>query len=148
MASVEISPQDIEELLNSERIIRIGLDADGQRYLVPLGYVWLKSSIYCLTTPGKKTLMAKKNPHVSFQIDNSSVKNPFEWTSVIGEGKIQTVTDSTEIEAIRPILFGRFQDIPEWASKEYEERHRVGALVCLRIIPEIMTGRRNSPIAE
>ena len=135
-------------MLESERIIRIGLDADGERYLVPLGYVWLNGRIYCFTTPGKKTRMAGKNPYVSFQIDNSAVKDPFNWTSVIGEGKIESVTDSMEIETIRPMLFDRFQDMPEWAAKEYGERHRSGDLVCLRIVPDRMTGRKNVPIAN
>ena len=145
MASVELSPQEIEVFLNTERIIRIGLNTDGERYLIPLGYVLLKDAIYCLTTPGKKTRMAEKNPLVSFQIDNTASGGPFEWTSVIGEGKIEIITDHTEIETIRPVLFDRFQDIPAWAVREYKEQHSAGALVGLRIMPERMTGRKNVP---
>ena len=147
MASVELSPQEIQEFLETERIIRIGLDADGERYLIPLGYVWMKDALYCMTTTGKKTRMAEKNPRVSFQIDNSATKNPFDWTSVIGEGKIEIIIDSARVEEVRPALFSRFQDIPAWAVRELEEKSGTSPMICLRIVPDQMTGRRNAPMS-
>ena len=89
--------------------------------------------------------MAEKNPQVSFQIDNGASGGPFDWTIVIGEGKIEIITDSAEIGVVRPRLFDRFQDIPAWAVREYKEKHSAGALVCLRIVPDRMTGRKNVP---
>ena len=89
--------------------------------------------------------MLGRNPAVSFQVDNSAVTGPFGWTSVIGEGSVEFVTDQDEIGEVSPALFGRFADMPEWAAKEYEERAKAGALVWLRIGPERMTGRESGP---
>jgi len=145
MAFKELSQEEIARFLQSERIIRIGMDANGERYLVPLGYVWHDGAIYCVTIRGKKTEMATANPQVSFQVDNSVVTGPFGWTSVIGAGEVEFVTRPAEIDEVSPIFWGRFTDMPEWAAKEYEERTRLGALVWLRIRPERMTGRENGP---
>jgi len=145
MVLKELSQEEVEGFLQADRIIRLGMDADGERYLVPLGYAWVGGSIYCVTIRGRKTEMARRNPEVSFQVDNSAVTGPFGWTSVIGEGRVEFVTDPAEIGEVSPILFGKFGDMPEWAAKEYEERGRSGALVWLRIVPVRMTGRESGP---
>ena len=145
MASAALTTQEMTDLLCSERIIRIAFDADGERYLVPLGYVWRNGAIYCLTAQGKKTRMAKKNPHVSFQIDNAAGKGPFEWTSVTGEGEIKFVIDSVEVEEVHPLLFDRFNDMPEWAARELVDTGKSSSMLWFRIEPKHMTGRKNIP---
>ena len=146
MASAALTTREMENLLCSERIIRIAFDADGERYLVPLGYVCLNGAIYCFTSQGKKTRMAGKNPHVSFQIDNAATRNPFEWTSVTGEGEIKIVVDVAESEEVRSLLFNRFHDMPQWAARELAEIGKASSMIWLRIEPKHMTGRKNVPV--
>src|SRR5512141_1010663 len=133
MAHRDLSQHEIEQLLKSERVVRIALDANGERYVVPVGYVWLDGALCFVSMDGRKTRMAAANPQAGFQVDTSAETGVFEWCSVTGEGRIEPVTTPSEIERIRPALFGRFPDIPDWMSKEYEKRGHEGLLHWFRI---------------
>jgi nitroimidazol reductase NimA-like FMN-containing flavoprotein (pyridoxamine 5'-phosphate oxidase superfamily) len=141
MAHRDLSQNETEQLLASERVVRIALEAGGERYVVPVGYVWLDGALCFVSMDGRKTRMAAANPEVAFQVDTSARTGVFEWLSVIGEGCVEPVTAPAEIERIRPALFGRFPDIPDWMSTEYEKRGREGLLHWFRIRPTRMTGR-------
>jgi hypothetical protein len=81
MAFKELSRTELEELLSGERIVRIGFEAKGERYLVPLGFISHRGALYAMTRHGRKTRMAALNPKVSFQIDTSATTGPFSWHS-------------------------------------------------------------------
>ena len=66
MAFKELSRTEVDELLSAERVVRIGFEANGERYLVPLGFIWHRGALYAMTTHGRKTRMAAVNPSVSF----------------------------------------------------------------------------------
>jgi nitroimidazol reductase NimA-like FMN-containing flavoprotein (pyridoxamine 5'-phosphate oxidase superfamily) len=117
MALRELSKSETEELLSEQRIVRVAFDAVRERYLVPLGYVWFEGSLCAVTTHGRKTRIAKDNPQVSFQLDDSAETGLFGWKSVSGEGTFEFVTDPAEIDRISRALFGRFPDIPEWGPR-------------------------------
>jgi nitroimidazol reductase NimA-like FMN-containing flavoprotein (pyridoxamine 5'-phosphate oxidase superfamily) len=129
MAFKELSRTELEELLSGERIVRIGFEAKGERYLVPLGFISHRGALYAMTRHGRKTRMAALNPEVSFQIDTSATTGPFSWHSVSGEGVFEIVTDSKEIEAISPLLVSRFPDMPQWMQIEYAEKQKKGEVV-------------------
>jgi hypothetical protein len=48
--------------INGSRVVRIGFEANGERYLVSLGFVWRQDALYAMTTRGRKTRMAAANP--------------------------------------------------------------------------------------
>ena len=91
MAFKELSRTEVDELLSAERVVRIGFEANGERYLVPLGFIWHRGALYAMTTHGRKTRMAAVNPSVSFQIDTSARTGLFSWYSVSGEGTFEIV---------------------------------------------------------
>ena len=140
-----LSPAEVEQFLRRERILRLAMDADGERYLLPLGYVWHDGAIYCATIRGRKTRMLQRNPRVAFQVDDSATRDAFDWTSVTGEGTVELVSDATEIATVSPLFFSRFADMPDWAARQYEARIRAGALIWLRIRPGKMSGREGAP---
>jgi nitroimidazol reductase NimA-like FMN-containing flavoprotein (pyridoxamine 5'-phosphate oxidase superfamily) len=145
MAFKELSRTEVDELLSAERVVRIGFEANGERYLVPLGFISHRGALYAMTTHGRKTRMAAVNPSVSFQIDTSARTGLFSWYSVSGEGTFEIVTDSKEIEVISPLLVSRFPDMPNWMQTEYAERQERGEVVFIRIRPSKMTGRKSEP---
>ena len=145
MAFKQMSQAEVDDLLSVERVVRIGFEADGERYLVPLGFIWHRGALYAMTTQGRKTRMASANPKVSFQIDTSTRTGPFSWRSVSGEGTFEVVTDSKELEAISPLLVSRFPDMPNWMQAEYAEKQERGTVVYVRIRPSEMTGRKSEP---
>jgi nitroimidazol reductase NimA-like FMN-containing flavoprotein (pyridoxamine 5'-phosphate oxidase superfamily) len=140
-----LAEQEIENLLAAERIVRIGFESAGERYLVPVGYLWYNGFIHFAGTRGKKTRMAGENPNVSFQIDTSSTSGVYEWMSVTGEGRIEFVLDLEEIAEIGRRLFARFHDMPTWMAVEYLEKADSGRLVWMRIRPGTVTGRMSGP---
>jgi nitroimidazol reductase NimA-like FMN-containing flavoprotein (pyridoxamine 5'-phosphate oxidase superfamily) len=148
MNNVELQAGEIAAFLATQRILRLALDAGGERYLIPLGYVWLDDCLCCATSAGRKTRLAAANPRVSFQVDNSCETGPLGWTSVTGEGVFEIVTDPDEILRIKPALFGRFADMPEWARQEFAARSASGILLFVRIRPVSMSGLHNAPPAQ
>ena len=145
MAFKELTTAEVERLLRDERIIRIGFEANGERFLVPLGFVWERGAMYAMTTHGRKTRMAAANPEVSFQVDTSATTGPFTWRSVSGEGSFEIVADAQEVEAIAPLVAARFPDMPAWMQAEYAEKERQGSVVIVRIRPSHMAGRKSEP---
>lgn len=137
MHSLSMSADEIDAFLASERIVRVGFDAADERYLIPLGYVWLEGALCCLTTPGRKTRMAALNPRVSFQVDDSCRGGPFEWKSVSGEATFEVVEDALAAARLLPALYAKFPDTPLWARQEFAVRN----LVVARIRPTALTGR-------
>ena len=145
MAFKELSRTEVDGLLSEERVVRIGFEANGERYLVPLGFVPHGGALYAMTTHGRKTRMAAVNPKVSFQIDTSARTGPFSWHSVSGEGLFEIVTDAKEIDAISPLLISRFPDMPDWMQAEYARKQERGEVVFVRLRPGQMTGRKSEP---
>ncbi|WP_028998215.1 pyridoxamine 5'-phosphate oxidase family protein [Azohydromonas australica] len=140
-----LTHEEMHAFLQRERILRLGLDADGERYLVPLGYVWLDGCICCVTLPGRKTQMLGRNPRVSFQMDDSATRGVFDWTSVSGEGLVEFVGDPARAQEILRVFLARFADMPQWAARQYEERVMAGTLVFLQITVLGMSGRIGAP---
>jgi nitroimidazol reductase NimA-like FMN-containing flavoprotein (pyridoxamine 5'-phosphate oxidase superfamily) len=145
MAFKALTPAEVVEVLEAERVVRVGFEANGERYLVPLGFVWHGDALYAMTTLGRKTRMARTSPAVSFQIDTSARTGPFGWSSVSGEAVFEVVADPAEIEKVSPLLAARFPDMPEWMQTEYAEREKRGEVVFVRIRPSQMAGRRSEP---
>ena len=145
MAFKEMSQTEVDHLLDTERVVRIGFDANGERYLVPLGFIRHRGALYAMTTRGRKTRMAGANANVSFQIDTSARTGPFSWHSVSGEGTFELVTDPEEIETISSLLVSRFPDMPEWMQSEYAEKQEQGHVVFVRIRPSRSTGMKSQP---
>jgi nitroimidazol reductase NimA-like FMN-containing flavoprotein (pyridoxamine 5'-phosphate oxidase superfamily) len=140
-----LTPAQIDAFLPTQRILRLAMDANGERYLVPLGYVWLDGALWCVTLRGRKTRLLEMNPRVAFQIDDSATRDDFDWTSVSGEGEVEFVTDAASISRASQAWFERFSDMPGWAAKQYEARQRGGELVWLRIRPARLSGREGAP---
>src|SRR5690348_6972714 len=61
-----LSEAQIEEVLRSEVIGRIGCYADGKIYVAPIAYVYDGEAIYAHTGEGLKLRMLRTNPQVCF----------------------------------------------------------------------------------
>lgn len=76
---------EIEELLRSQAVGRIGLHALGRTYVVPVTYALEGGAVIGHTTPGLKLDLARVNPQVCFEVDE--VKDLASWRSVICQGR-------------------------------------------------------------
>jgi nitroimidazol reductase NimA-like FMN-containing flavoprotein (pyridoxamine 5'-phosphate oxidase superfamily) len=145
MAQRELTPDEIEHLLRSQRIVRVAFSAPDRLYLLPLGYVWLDAALHLMTSAGQKTEMAAANGRVAFQIDDSAEHGMIAWSSITGEGEWELVTAKTAQVKMGAALIARFPELLSWSNRETARKATSGALQFARIKPIWMTGRAFLP---
>lgn len=82
-----LNNKQIEFVLHSVIVGRVGCHADGKTYVVPVTYAYDGKYVYGHTTEGLKIDMMRKNPAVCFQVD--VMENMSNWRSVIAWGKYE-----------------------------------------------------------
>lgn len=92
----------INHLLRSEVVGRIGCAADGKVYVVPITYVYDGTSILAHTSLGMKVDMMRANPSVCFEVDH--VYNMSNWQSVIAWGTYVELTGKEAEDALLEIV--------------------------------------------
>lgn len=65
----ELNTEQIELLLKSEVIGRIGCCADNKVYVVPVTYAYDGTHVYAHSKEGMKIRMMRKSPEVCFEVD-------------------------------------------------------------------------------
>lgn len=77
----ELNIEQIDALLRSEVIGRLGCHADDKTYIVPITYVFDGDAIIGHSAEGMKIDKLRQNPNVCFEIDK--IENMGNWQSVI-----------------------------------------------------------------
>ena len=143
----ELNDTQIEDLLKSQLIGRIGCHSDGVTYVVPVNYVYDGINIYCHSAKGMKIDLMQKNPEVCFEVDD--IKEITNWQSVIAWGKFEEITAMEEKQNIMQKLTDRMtpyildDSIPP-SHGFVDEESDVGTtveLIVYRIILHKKTGR-------
>jgi nitroimidazol reductase NimA-like FMN-containing flavoprotein (pyridoxamine 5'-phosphate oxidase superfamily) len=98
----ELSSDEIEELLRSETIGRIGCHARGMNYVVPVTYVFYDGCVYGHSSPGRKIRIMRANPAVCFEIDR--VVHVGDWMSVIAWGTYEELTGEESLSAMNLLI--------------------------------------------
>jgi len=98
----DLSKRQIIDLLTKKVIGRIGCNANGETYIVPINYVFKDNAIYCHSALGKKIEMMRANPAVCFQVDE--IKDTFRWQSVILTGTYSELSDELRQQAMQGII--------------------------------------------
>jgi nitroimidazol reductase NimA-like FMN-containing flavoprotein (pyridoxamine 5'-phosphate oxidase superfamily) len=124
--------------------VRVAFRNQETLYLIPLGYVWIRSALYGVADCGRKTEMASQNPAVAFQVDTAMETGLWEWDSVTGEGVFELV-DGTEKQEALAALQQVIAKAPDWWRREQGPRMAAGTLVVWRIRPTHMAGCRYGP---
>jgi nitroimidazol reductase NimA-like FMN-containing flavoprotein (pyridoxamine 5'-phosphate oxidase superfamily) len=83
----ELSIQEIEDVLKSNALGRIGCSSSQAVYVVPVTYAYDGESIIGCTVEGLKVDMLRKNPECCFEVD--SAKDLSNWVSVIAWGTFE-----------------------------------------------------------
>ncbi|TLP81750.1 pyridoxamine 5'-phosphate oxidase family protein [Maribacter sp. ACAM166] len=87
----DLTSSQIETLLHSEVIGRIGCHADGMTYVVPMTYAYDGEYVYGHTKEGIKINMMRKNGKVCFEVD--VMENMSNWRSIIAQGLFEELKD-------------------------------------------------------
>ena len=76
-----LNDKQIDTLLHSQLVGRLGCNAENRIYVVPVTYVYDGKNIICHSRKGLKLDMMRKNPEVCFEVD--AMENMANWRSVI-----------------------------------------------------------------
>lgn len=93
----ELNETQINNLLISQSVGRIGCTNGKQPYIVPVTYVFDGKNIYGQTRTGTKLEIMRKNPTVCFQVD--TMLNMANWQSVVVFGTFLELKGKTALKA-------------------------------------------------
>jgi uncharacterized protein len=96
----------IDNVLHSQVIGRIGCYAENKIYVVPVTYAYDGKYIYAHSKDGMKIKMMRKNPNVCFQVD--VMENMANWRSVIVWGTFEELKEPAAQTKGMKILMDRF----------------------------------------
>ena len=80
-----LSPAEIEDVLRTEVIARLGCRAQGRTYVVPITYAYDGTALLMHSADGMKLRMMRENPQVCVEVDH--VDSLASWRSVIAWGR-------------------------------------------------------------
>ena len=105
----QLDAEQIDQLLRSELVGRIGCCAAGQTYIVPVFYAYDGIYIYGHSNEGMLIGMLRANPEVCFEVDH--VESLVNWQSVIAwgrfeelEGEQADLAEQLLVQRVKPIL--------------------------------------------
>jgi uncharacterized protein len=100
----ELNRAEIEQILGTQAVGRIGCHANGRTYVVPITYVYDGRAIYFHSLDGLKTQMMRANPSVCFEVD--VVHDLANWQSVIAWGRFEELTGEAAARGLEFVLKG------------------------------------------
>ena len=110
----ELTADEIEKLLESELIGRIGCHADGRTYVVPVTYVYDGAAIIGHTGQGLKVEMMRENPEVCFEVED--LRHLPRWSSVVIQGRYEELHGAAAASALDRLM-ARLQASPPGMSE-------------------------------
>ena len=140
----ELTPEEIDELLRSEAIGRIGCYGFGRPYVVPITYAYDGVAVYCHSREGQKLRMMRSHPTVCFEVDR--VDGIADWRSVIATGRFSEL-EAMEAELAMQLLQRRVAPlVPSETSAPDSRIHASGhPWSVFRILLGERTGRFEHP---
>lgn len=93
-----LDEEQIDHLLRSETVGRIGVHADGRTYVVPTTYVYDGDAIYGHAAEGMKVRMMRANRSVCFEVDH--IDDMSNWRSVIAWGTYEELSGDVATAAM------------------------------------------------
>jgi hypothetical protein len=133
----ELDRAEIDDLLRTQVVGRIGCHADGETYVVPVIYAYDGEGFYAYSVEGQKIHMMRSNPRVCFEVDEYDGRGS--WRSAIVQGTYEEL-EGAEAERALTLLTERFAE--RAATSEGERRRRGnGPAIAFRIRLDEVTGR-------
>lgn len=117
----ELTVPEIDDLLRSEVVARIGCHADGRTYVVPITYVFVGDAIIGHSTDGMKIRMMRRNPEVCVEVDR--VKGLADWRSVIAWGQYEELTGEAGVRAMEQLVTHLAPRMPSETAVPAHGRH-------------------------
>ena len=104
-----LTEEQINEVLRTNVLGRIGCSYDNKTYVVPINYVFDGLHIIGHSVTGMKIEMMRKNPEVCFEVDE--MKSFTDWKSVIAWGTYQEINGTKERYAAMDLFVKRMMHL-------------------------------------
>ena len=118
----QLDAEQIDQVLHSELVGRIGCCAAGQPYVVPVFYAYDGTYVYGHSNEGMKIRMLRANPEVCFEVDH--VESLVSWQSVIAwgrfeelEGEQANLAEQVLVQRAKPFLAAAIGQLPRQSSE-------------------------------
>ena len=98
----QLNHEEMEALLHTSVVGRIGCYADGRIYVVPITFVYEDGAIVGHSSNGLKMQMMRENPHVCFEVD--AMEDLGNWRSVIAWGRFEELQGAEADHAMASLL--------------------------------------------
>jgi len=134
---LDMSPNEIDEFVLSQRVGRVGCHVGGETYVVPVIFGCDWDCIYVYTTAGKKVDMMRENHRVCFEVDEYLTSGG--WRSVIAQGVFEELEGDDALRALQ-IITERVSANREGGSSRPRGEGRTP--VAFRIRTNDVTGRK------
>ncbi len=122
----ELTEEEIEEVLTSNLVGRIGCSAGQKIYVVPVTYAYDGVSIIGHTVEGMKIAFLRQNPECCFEVDE--IKDLADWVSVMVWFTFEELKGDDARRAGEFIMNRIAPEIPD----ETSQSHRMGPLPTAR----------------
>ena len=123
----ELTSHEIEEILRSNFIGRIGCSSKQKMYVVPITYVYDGESIIGHTTEGMKVNLLRENPECCFEVD--VMKDLANWQSVIAWGTFEELNGEEAHKAVDKLI----NTISPMMPSETSQPQRMGPTSAIRL---------------
>lgn len=117
-----LDPEQIDEILRTEVLGRIGCQVDGRVYVVPVTYAYDGECVYAHSGEGTKIRAMRANPEVCFEVEQ--VDDLARWRSVIAWGVYEELHGDDARRGMQ-VLLDRFR--PLMVSETAQPTHGMGA---------------------
>ncbi len=98
----ELDDDQIEQVLRSEVVGRIGCHDAGRSYVVPIMYAYDGDAVYAHSTEGQKLHMMRANPFVCFEVEQ--IDDLANWRTVIAWGVFEQLAGKDEQRALQLLV--------------------------------------------
>lgn len=104
----QMTRDEIDDLLSTSLVGRLGMIAEGQPYVVPISYVYRDGAVYCHSAQGRKVEALRTQPEACFEVDE--LDHIDRWRSVIGWGHFEQLV-GMEAKAAIGLLVDRYRPL-------------------------------------
>lgn len=138
---VDLSKEEVANLLSRVNFGHLGVTRDNRPYVVPIHFAYGRPGIYFYTTQGMKTDIIDQNPMVCLQIED--IRSREDWESVIITGPAERLETAEQIDrAMKLIKKVNPKLTPAWSIRWFDDWIRSNVSVVYRISLENVSGRR------
>ncbi|MBL7872549.1 MAG: pyridoxamine 5'-phosphate oxidase family protein [Cyclobacteriaceae bacterium] len=118
-----LTKTQIDQVLDSQVLGRIGCYADGRVFVVPITYVYDGDFIYAHSKEGMKINMMRNHPKVCFEVD--VVEDMANWRSVILWGEYEELEGKLSQEKGMNVIMEKLVPLISSQSFRYYDNHSI-----------------------